>query len=392
MVRDKCLSCDICVQETQWEAPVEGFLPAPKDWLLGQQAAWLAGQDATECESAEDMFTKDSSASSTADQPSVRTKKARDSLSRLALDDADADSNPNALAIALADAPAQSPPDSTFPEAKLVSASNVADMPAGAQSAAAPQSCIQGALAPAPASASASAVVDEMFEAAMPAARVESTGVMASIPEPQGRHIRYDSTDAESDSGGVPANSATLQEGTAQPLQSTDCELNSIDQEEVFDAVADLHALACTAASNVNDSVVNGCCDVSNAMMKDAMQGVLATTVVTPAASERATQASSISADLADAPPEGETSALAHPSTLHADSSADSKLREAGTEANHAQGLADGVLAATAPDPLAGTSSVDLTGGSQPELDCCIPLEAGPPFFRTFRELDLIPA
>ena len=379
-----------CLQETQWEAPVEGYLPAPEAWLVGQQADWLACQDVTKHESAEDTITQDSAASATADHPSASTSEAHDSLSRLALDNAVADSTPDALADALADAPAQSPlesfvtSDSTLPAAEQTAAGNATHMPAVAQSAAAPHSCRQCAVAPASASASASAeaVVGKILGAAMPASRVESTGIMASIPVPQGRHIRYNSTEADSDSASTPAQSATLQEATAQPPQSTDCELNSVDQQDVLDAVADLGVLACTDASDVYDKVTNGCGRVAgNAMVVDAMQGVLATTVVSPAALEQATQASSISADLADAPAERETSARS--STLHVDSCNDSQLREACiSEADYAQGAVEGVRSATASDPLAGACSIDSSGGSQPQQDCCSPLQAGRPSCR----------
>ena len=289
--------------------------------------------------------------------------------------------------------------DSTRPAAKELAANAITNAPAVAPSATGAFSSRQGAspaaLASAAASAltstskSAAAAVDNTLQAAMPAVRVESTGMMASIPLPQGCHIRYDSTDADSDLDGMPAQPATLQEATAQPPQSPACELNSIDQQEVLDAVADLAAPACTDASNVNSSVISSHGgDVSNAIIEDAMQGVLATTMVTPAASEQAAQASSILADLADAPPERETSTLGQSSTLHADSSADSELREAwSSEASHAQSFVDSVWPAATPDPLAGSMGVDLSGSSQPQQGCCSPLEAGPPLFRTFEEL-----
>lgn len=378
------------LQETQWEAPGEGYLPASEYWLSVKQAEWLATQDMTNHESAEHMITKKSAALVTADHPLISTNEAGDSLSRLALDDADTPSCPQALA----DAAAQPPPapsgacDSTHPAAATETAArDAADKPPVAQSAAATHTSRQGASAAASASASTSAAAGTNLGAAMPAARIESTGVMASIPAPQGRHIRYDSTDADSDSDSMPAqfSPVPLQGATAEPSPSSACMLNSVDQQAVLDAVTIVDAPGCTSASSVSNSLISDGADVSDAMIEDAMQGVSATTVVIPTVLDQATQASSV---LADALPERETSALTQSSTLHADSSADSALRQpCSPEANHAQSLVNGEGSAVTPAYMAGTCNVDLEGGSQPQQECS--QEAGSPFSTTLEEFTM---
>lgn len=377
-------------QETQWQPPLEGYLPVSEYWLAVKQAEWPATQDVTNHESAEDMLTEESGAPATADHAVISTNAAGDSLTRLVLDDADTPSTPKASA----DAPAQpelNPAgacDSAHPAATEPAARNAEPSPV-AQSAAASHSSRQGssaaasasdsasasasASAAASASASPSAVVGNNLGAAMPAARVESTGVMASIPAPQGRHIRYDSTGADSDSDGMPVQPSpvSLQGPTAEPPQSSDCMLNSVDQQAVLDAVADCNAPGCTSASSASKSLVSDGIDVSAAMLEDAMQGVSATTVVPPAVSDLATQASDMLAELADAPTQI--------SALHSDSSADPKLREAcSPEANHAQ---SSVGSAATPAHMAGI--VDPKGGNQAQQDHCISPEAGSPFFYT---------
>lgn len=335
------------------------------------------------------MTTEESAAPATADPPLTSTNEAGDSLSRLVLDDADTPSTPQALAHALADAPAQPPLDpsgtcdSAHPAATETAASDAADKTPGAQSAAATHSSRQGASA----AASASAEVGNKLGAAMPAARVESTGVMASIPAPQGRHIRYNSTDADSDSEGMPAHSfpVPLQGATAEPSQSSDCMLNTVNPQAVLDAVADVDAPGCTNASSASNSLVSDGIEVSAAMIEDAMQGVSATAVVTPPVLDQATQVSSMLADLAHAQPGRETSALTQSSTLHSDSSADSKLRQAcSPEVNHAESLGSDVGPAAMPAHVAGTCNGDFQGGSQPQQDCS--QEAGSPFSTTPEE------
>ena len=348
---------------------MEGYIPAPEDWLVDQQVEFLASQNLAQPESAEHMITDDSTASASAAHPLDNT---RDSLSRLALDDVDTPGNPNAHAQTSVGCNVTS--DGTLLAAKGVATSDAADEHAArhpaAQSAAAPHSSRQAA------SASTSAAAGSIMRAAMPAVRIESTGMMASIPAPQGRHIRYDSTEVDSDSEGRPVQ-ASPSSARAGPSQSGCCQLNSIDQQALLDAVASFDTPACNSSNRVTGDVGA----VSDAVIEDAMQGVLATTVVTPAELQQVTQASSTQAGAPDAPPVGHTPALTQ-SDLAFDSSLGTEASGAlSSETNQAASHGDSMQPAATPDPLAGSVGIDLAGGSgAQQKDHCTTLEASPLF------------
>ena len=119
-----------------------------------------------------------------------------------------------------------------------------------------------------------------------PVARMETTGMMASMPELQGSHIRFDSSGSES----VDISPSLQPACPEAPRTDTASHgLNSVDQHKMLDAVA--------AATKPDPDVVD---DTSASigtpyagkpvgdLVADAMQGIIATTVLASAESEQA--------------------------------------------------------------------------------------------------------
>lgn len=211
---------------------------------------------------------------------------------------------------------------------------------------------------------SASATSNHMLGSAVPSARMETTGMMASIAAPQGRHVRYD---ADSDSEGRLAQPCSSR-AAAEPAQSCS-QLNSIDHRALLSAVADTPTPACKDSSGFMVSEGGA---VSDAVIQEAMQGVLASTVDAPADLQQGTQASSILAGIPDAPHNRQTLSRAA-STLH---SASSPAHAAAAHHSHTASHEDSHAPAT-PDPLAGSHSVDPAENIQAQQhDCCTILEA----------------
>ena len=142
--------------------------------------------------------------------------------------------------------------------------------------------------------------------AALPAVRVETTGMMKTIPVQQGDHIRFGTTDTESDSESMPARPDGPR-GPAKPHQTPPCQLNSIDQQAVVAVAAD--------AAEPDQALDNrdACCSsaphnldtVTDTLFGVAMQGIMATTVVTPAASQQAPAPDDRASATADDMPSG---------------------------------------------------------------------------------------
>ena len=274
------------LQETQWEAPSEGFIPAPEAWLAGQEANWIVSQHATEIDSAQPKITELSAASSSSPHPKgdAAVALSHESFSRLALDDTD---NPRS-SIAQAGNSLCLQPQEAATSADLTIASNQGpanDVPDkhGAQHSAAQQSATLLHMDNQLSLGSAVFAQDAAF---LPA-RVETTGMMTTIPIQQGNHIRYDTTDSESDSDSMPAQFQALS-GCANSNQ-TACQLNSVDQQATIDVAAAAEPDQPFDPGDASRSSASLRADtVSDNLVGDAMQGIMATTVVTHAAIQQA--------------------------------------------------------------------------------------------------------
>lgn len=325
------------------------------------------------------MITDESAASPAAASSCLGSHETDISLSRLALGDAETPCN---LAVALADGhaePSREHPlktDSTDPPG--ITASGAADKHAILHSNA------QSAVAPSSSQSPAPATVNNMFGDAVPSTRMESTGMMASIPAPQGRHIRYD---ANSDSEGRLAQppSSTAEAG---PSETCCSELNSVDQHALLNAVAAVDTPACNDSSNGSDSFVCDGGGVSDVVIEDAMQGVLATTVVAPAQLHKDAQASSVVTGVPDPPPDRQTASLAQ-STFHAASNVSHQLdRACLSHQSHTASHEDGMQSA-ALETLADSHSHDHGEDDQreqPDTTACSIPEVNPPLVAAFEE------
>lgn len=214
----------------------------------------------------------------------------------------------------------------------------------------------------------AAATSNGMIGKAVPSTRMETTGMMSSIPAPQGRHVRYDA-DSDSEGGlGQPCSSSAA----AEPAQSGCSQLNSIDPHALLSAVADIPTPACKDSSTFSSIAVGDGSSVSDAVIQEAMHGVLASTMDAPADLQQGAQASSMLAGIPDAPHDRQTFFMAL-STLH---SASSHAHAAAAQHSQIASHEDSHAPAT-PDPLAGSHSVGhAEDGHAQRHECCSILEA----------------
>ena len=254
------------------------------------------------------MITDGSTASPTGASSCPGAPEAPISVSRLGLDDPESSGTPPALADGHArPAPEHVPTldDTDRPEGCLSGDADedaVQDLHAQSTDKRTGQcSVVQSAVALSSSSQlPALATGINIFKGAVPGARMETTGMMASIPAPQGRHIRYD---AESDSEGRLVQPCSP--SAAAELSLNACsELNSVDQEALLNAVPGIVTPACKDLSSLGPGVVSDGCGVSDAVVAAAMQGVLATTVDAPAEVQEGDHASSTLAGIPDAHPD----------------------------------------------------------------------------------------
>ncbi|KAL0021294.1 hypothetical protein WJX77_000468 [Trebouxia sp. C0004] len=235
-------------QETQWEQPSDGFLPAPAEWLAYAQQQQQQQQGSSIHEEA--RLLDDPC------EPPLQPDMMTDDLNSDDLDIASS-LDPQAQSSHLRSVVIR--PDQPHPEQAVSMASDV-----GTEQA---------------------------------AVRVESSGMMASIPAPQGTHIRFDDAEVEAqlDHQAGPQQAAhlnALQQLTARHQEAAEQHL--LQQQTDHPSRDD--------ADSLTDDSHGLCLDAS--LVQAAVQGLLGSTVMSSLPTQQALPLSSIVPDTPDLPPE----------------------------------------------------------------------------------------
>ncbi len=254
------LKCDtVLLQETQWEQPSEDFLPAPAEWLAyAQQQQQQQQQQASTVQ--EEARLLDNPCESPL-QPDMITDDLKsddlDIVSRLAHD---AQAWPSHLRSVV-----------VHPDQPVIVASN--------------------------------------HSSEQPAVRVESSGMMASIPAPQGTHIRFNDGEAEIEAQ-LDHQAGPQQQAQHHALQQLTTRHQQAAEQHQVQHQSGRPSL--DHADSLTDDSHGLCLDAS--LVQAAVQGMMGSTVTSSLPTQQAPPLSNIVPDTPDLPPELLASSAQQPS------------------------------------------------------------------------------